>query len=99
MKADVVYKAQSYAFRREIYSSFTPKGVTLNKRFQNLVGVSIDVDFVKNFFDLSLFVDQKSRAVDAHIGFAHKLFLAVNAVKIAHGVIGVGDQSHRQIVF
>jgi hypothetical protein len=70
-----------------------------SKYFHHLVGVLCDVDFVKNVLDLSLFVDQKSLARNAHVAFTHKLFRTVNAVKIADGMIGVGDQGHRQIVF
>lgn len=55
--------------------------------------------FVKNFDDLTLFIDQKSLAGGAHVLFAVHRFLDPNAVFLDDGFFGVGDQSVRQFEF
>lgn len=52
----------------------------------------VNVDFIEDLHDLSVFADQKRRALDAHVLFAvHRLF-DPHTVLFDHVVLGVGDQ-------
>jgi hypothetical protein len=59
-----------------------------------IFGLNLAIDF----FDLSLFVDQKGHAVVSHVRSPHELFLAVGSVAIRDLAVGVRQQTKRQIV-
>ncbi len=59
----------------------------------------LDINLVKDLRDLSAFIDQKRRALYAHILFAVHAFFDPNAVFLHNDFIGVGDERKRQIVF
>jgi hypothetical protein len=59
-----------------------------------IFGLNLAIDF----FDLSLFVDQKGHAVVTHVCSPHELFLAVGSIAIRDLALGVRQQTKRQIV-
>lgn len=63
----------------------------LPKCLKHFIGVSRNVNLVKNFHYLAIAVDEKGFAVRAHIFFAVHRFLAPNSVILNDLFVGVGE--------
>ena len=44
----------------------------------------------EHFLDLALFVDQKGRSMNTHVGSSHKFLLTVHAIRIGDRMIRIG---------
>ena len=68
------------------------------RAFSRFVGVSFGLTLYQASCDLALLVDEERRADDAHVGLAVDLLLAPHAVRLGHGVLGVGQQREAEPV-
>ena len=56
--------------------------VSVIECLQHFIRMLSNFDLIKDFFDLSFFVDQKSHAINSHVGPAHELFLAIGSISV-----------------
>src|SRR4051812_32925254 len=81
-----------------IYSGFIKCSSSI-KGFEHLVGMSLDIHFIKHLFDLALLVNQEGLARDAHKLLIAPGLLAVNAVGFRDRVVRVAKEREGEIVF
>lgn len=66
---------------------------------EDFVGVAGDFYPGPDFFDFAVFVDEKCRAVDAHVFAAIHAFLYPHAIAFADVALFIGGEGEFQIVF
>lgn len=69
------------------------------ERRQNLLSVAFDFDLAPHLGNLSGFVDQERRPLNAHVRFTVHRFLDPNSISVRRGLVFVSRKRERKLVF